>query len=81
MVQLDGLRAIAVAIVVLFHWTPEVKQTGLGGLGVQLFFVLSGYLITGILLNARHTAETTGASKSQIVKSFYARRFLRIFPL
>jgi peptidoglycan/LPS O-acetylase OafA/YrhL len=81
MVQLDGLRAIAVAIVILFHWTPEVKETGLGGLGVQLFFVLSGYLITGILLDARTKAEKFGASKAQIVKSFYARRLLRIFPL
>ena len=81
MVQLDGLRAIAVAVVVLFHWTPEVKQTGLGGLGVQLFFVLSGYLITGILLQARTKAESLGAGKIQIIRSFYARRLLRIFPL
>ncbi|MBC5992203.1 acyltransferase family protein [Pontibacter cellulosilyticus] len=81
MVQLDGLRAIAVAVVVLFHWTPEVKQTGLGGLGVQLFFVLSGYLITGILLQARTKAESLGIGKTQIIRSFYARRFLRIFPL
>ncbi|MDX5435589.1 MAG: acyltransferase [Pontibacter sp.] len=81
MAQLDGLRAIAVAVVVLFHWTPEVKQTGLGGLGVQLFFVLSGYLITGILLQARSKAEGLGAGKAQIIRSFYARRFLRIFPL
>ncbi|MBB6611657.1 acyltransferase [Pontibacter sp. Tf4] len=80
MVQLDGLRAIAVIIVILFHWTPEVKQTGLGGLGVQLFFVLSGYLITGILLSARTKAEALGAGNWQILKSFYARRFLRIFP-
>ena len=81
MAQLDGLRAIAVAVVVLFHWTPEVKQTGLGGLGVQLFFVLSGYLITGILLKARTKAEESGVGKGQIIRSFYARRFLRIFPL
>ncbi|MDX5437587.1 MAG: acyltransferase [Pontibacter sp.] len=81
MVLLDGLRAVAVVAVILFHWTPEVKQTGLGGLGVQLFFVLSGYLITGILLEARAKAEMLGAGRLQIVKSFYARRFLRIFPL
>ncbi|WP_157593670.1 acyltransferase family protein [Pontibacter actiniarum] len=81
MVQLDGLRAIAVTAVVLFHWTPEVKQTGFGGLGVQLFFVLSGYLITGILLDARTKAEALGVAKKQVVRSFYARRFLRIFPL
>ncbi|GAB3201160.1 peptidoglycan/LPS O-acetylase OafA/YrhL [Pontibacter aydingkolensis] len=81
MLQLDGLRAIAVIVVVLFHWTPEVKQTGLGGLGVQLFFILSGYLITGILLQARAKAEGLGLGKAQIIKSFYARRFLRIFPL
>ena len=81
MVQLDGLRAIAVTAVVLFHWMPEVKQTGLGGLGVQLFFVLSGYLISGILLDARNKATALGSGKGQIIKSFYARRFLRIFPL
>lgn len=81
MAQLDGLRAIAVTAVVLFHWMPEVKQTGLGGLGVQLFFVLSGYLISGILVDARNKADRIGAGKGQIIKSFYARRFLRIFPL
>ncbi len=58
-----------------------MRQTGLGGLGVELFFVLSGYLITGILLDARAQAEAMGVSKSSIIKSFYARRFLRIFPL
>jgi len=81
MAQLDGLRAIAVGMVVLFHWTPQAKQMAAGGLGVLLFFVLSGYLISGILLEAREKAESLEAGKRQILKSFYARRLLRIFPL
>jgi peptidoglycan/LPS O-acetylase OafA/YrhL len=80
MPQLDGLRAIAAIAVVLHHnlW----RGGGLGGVreslhlgdaGVRLFFVLSGFLITGILLRAR---GSPGA-----LRAFYARRFLRIFPL
>lgn len=84
--ELDGLRGIAVLIVMLYHFTA-VKKYGTsildevvyglsktGWLGVDLFFVLSGFLITGILLRAR------GTSKSYF-KSFYVRRVLRIFPL
>lgn len=52
-----------------------------GSLGVQTFFVLSGFLITRILINARDTAAEIEAKRSGIVKAFYARRFVRIFPL
>ncbi len=80
--QLDGLRGLAVLSVIFSHWFPASFQGGIawGVLGVQLFFVLSGFLITSILANARrHGADP--ASRRWVLKSFYARRFLRIFPL
>jgi peptidoglycan/LPS O-acetylase OafA/YrhL len=83
MVQLDGLRAIAVLAVVLHHTLPPAvtRWVDLGGYGVQLFFVLSGFLITGILLKARSNAANAGVSIVTVLRAFYARRFLRIFPL
>ncbi len=73
--QLDGLRAIAVMAVVFQHFAPSgwSKVIPWGGLGVTLFFVLSGYLITGILLKGR---EEPG-----MLRHFYIRRALRIFPV
>lgn len=68
--EIDGLRAIAVAAVVLYH-------AGLGGagfVGVDVFFVISGYLITALLLRER---ERTGRID---LADFYARRVRRIFP-
>ena len=86
MSQLDGLRALAVLAVFVQHWgggLPDfVRRTGAAGsLGVQLFFVLSGFLITGILLRARNRRETLGQGTFFTIKQFYIRRFLRIFPL
>jgi peptidoglycan/LPS O-acetylase OafA/YrhL len=82
MPQLDGLRAVAVAIVILSHWAPNMSMFSSGSyLGVHLFFILSGFLITGILLDAKKTAEFHNTGRSQIIKNFYIRRFLRIFPL
>ncbi len=49
--------------------------------GVDIFFVLSGFLITRILLENRTQAEEKQATKINLVKSFFARRFLRIFPI
>jgi peptidoglycan/LPS O-acetylase OafA/YrhL len=72
--ELDGLRGIAVLAVISEHylaWLPEVGSR-YGWLGVDLFFVLSGYLITGILLELREKEHYFGV--------FYARRALRIFP-
>ncbi len=72
--ELDGLRGIAVLAVLSEHymaWLPEVGSH-YGWLGVDLFFVLSGFLITGILLELRE--------KEHYFKVFYARRALRIFP-
>jgi peptidoglycan/LPS O-acetylase OafA/YrhL len=77
--ELDGLRAVAI-LLVLFHHAlvgvpiAAVRQiTGFGWVGVDLFFVLSGFLIGGILLDQR------GAVNYYSV--FYLRRFLRIVPL
>ncbi|HKY93142.1 MAG TPA: acyltransferase [Nevskiaceae bacterium] len=70
--SLDGVRALAVSVVFLAHtgldgWVP-------GGLGVTIFFVLSGYLIT-TLLRAEH--DRTGAIR---LRAFYLRRALRLMP-
>lgn len=80
MPQLDGLRAVAFVAVALSHWIPEEQQLDIPlGTGVQLFFVLSGFLITGILLRAR--PSESGVTLGSTLKTFYARRSLRIFPL
>jgi len=80
MPQLDGLRAIAFLAVAVSHWAPGFLSNMVPwGTGVQLFFVLSGFLITGILLRSR-PAEL-GIPLRDVLKVFYIRRFLRIFPL
>jgi peptidoglycan/LPS O-acetylase OafA/YrhL len=80
---LDGIRGIAIILVLLHHFTIFDPTTAfgawmgfvalLGWSGVDLFFVLSGFLITGILIDAR--------GSDRYFTSFYARRTLRIFPL
>jgi peptidoglycan/LPS O-acetylase OafA/YrhL len=81
---LDGLRGLAALVMVLYHlfvagWSdsPSIhllqKFTTAGWVGVDLFFVLSGFLITRILLNS--------LDSSTYFKTFYARRALRIFPV
>lgn len=69
--EIDGLRAIAVVPVILFHGGVEVFRGGF--VGVDIFFVLSGYLITSILLNDLEQGRYS------IVK-FYERRARRILP-
>jgi peptidoglycan/LPS O-acetylase OafA/YrhL len=70
--SLDGLRALAVSMVFVHHVVPAALPGG--ALGVSLFFALSGYLITAILLEER---ERTGRIS---LPSFYARRALRLYP-
>ena len=69
---LDGLRTLAVVAVVLYHLNLTWAQGGL--LGVTIFFVLSGYLITRLLLN--EVAKTGRID----LKSFWIRRIRRLFP-
>jgi peptidoglycan/LPS O-acetylase OafA/YrhL len=70
--ELDGLRGIAVCAVILFHCAPHVF-TG-GWLGVDVFFVLSGYLITALLVTEHQRTGTIA------LRAFYARRALRLLP-
>jgi peptidoglycan/LPS O-acetylase OafA/YrhL len=70
---LDGLRGVAVLLVVAVH----AMLLSWGWVGVDLFFALSGFLITGIVLDAK----ASGAGWRSIAKAFYARRALRILPL
>jgi peptidoglycan/LPS O-acetylase OafA/YrhL len=81
--QLDGLRALAVTSVLISHFWPTTRLLDLaniGHLGVRLFFVLSGYLITGILLRCRSSMEAGQSDAATNLRRFYIRRFLRIFP-
>lgn len=76
--QLDSLRAIAVAPVLIAHfWLPGLH---LSTLGVRLFFVLSGFLLTSILLNERQNARSANRPRLEILRNFYIRRILRIWP-
>jgi peptidoglycan/LPS O-acetylase OafA/YrhL len=84
--QLDALRCFAVTGVLIAHFCqPALSGIAAaidpGFLGVRLFFVLSGFLITGILLHARDAATASGAARVGVLGRFYARRVLRIFPL
>lgn len=87
MPQLDALRAFAVGGVLIHHFAgvdhlPSfLKEIPFGFLGVRLFFVLSGFLITGILLKSRESVDHGRIGSVFAVRQFYARRILRIFPL
>jgi peptidoglycan/LPS O-acetylase OafA/YrhL len=77
--ELQGFRGIAVLAVVIYHSHPRLEGTWLygaslwGWTGVNLFFVLSGFLITSILLESRN--------KPNYFRNFYGRRVLRIWPV
>lgn len=71
--QLDGLRAVAVAAVFAHHFVPGATWFG-GAVGVDIFFVLSGFLITGILLG-----ELSRHGRIRL-RRFYLRRLVRLYP-
>src|SRR5947207_1733683 len=84
--ELDGLRGLAILLVLVFHYTAQEgvlapgtladrmqKLTIMGWTGVDLFFVLSGFLIGGILMDVRNSPS--------YFKTFYCRRFFRIVPI
>jgi peptidoglycan/LPS O-acetylase OafA/YrhL len=76
--RFDGLRAVACTLVMIEHFSNSmfIDELGLGTIGVFVFFVLSGYLITRILLNY----TDSGASKGTVAAQFFWRRFLRLAP-
>ncbi len=83
--QLDGLRCFAVVSVMIGHWIAweskiEWVQMVPWGRGVILFFVLSGYLISNILFSLKEKMNAGDISLVDALKTFYIRRFLRIFP-
>lgn len=84
--QLDGLRAFAIIFVMIGHWiswdTPnEFVKHAPWGHGVILFFVLSGYLISNILFEQKEKIDTGTATIGESLRTFYFRRFIRIFPI
>ncbi len=70
---LDGIRGIAIILVLLYHCFFDFGVTRIGWVGVNLFFILSGYLITNILLQTKQDKH--------YFRNFFIRRSLRIFPL
>jgi peptidoglycan/LPS O-acetylase OafA/YrhL len=72
---LDGIRALAALMVVLAHWPGYALSVKFGWIGVNIFFVLSGFLITRILVNNKH--QTLKA----YLGDFFYKRALRIFPV
>jgi peptidoglycan/LPS O-acetylase OafA/YrhL len=81
--SLDGLRAISIAFVLLAHLTGTrnfpaaarfLELTRFGTFGVRIFFVISGYLITSLLL------KELDATGTMSLRRFYFRRMLRLFP-
>lgn len=82
--QIDGLRCFAVLGVLVCHFLRfdnEIINRIPFGQGVNLFFVLSGYLITKILLVNKQQISEGNTSLKTVVKSFFFRRSIRIFPI
>ncbi len=81
---LDSFRALAVLLVIIGHYTPgesAVHVFPFSMIGVVLFFTLSGFLITGILLREKEKISKGEIGRGRSLLNFYLRRVLRIFPI
>jgi peptidoglycan/LPS O-acetylase OafA/YrhL len=82
---LDGLRAFAMGAVLISHYFPDrsavQRAFHWGRFGVLLFFVLSGFLITGVLLQGRDAVASGQATRAGVFRAFVIRRALRIAPI
>jgi peptidoglycan/LPS O-acetylase OafA/YrhL len=77
--QLDGLRAVSVLMVITVHWVSPYVPLFFGGyIGVDIFFVISGFLITSILMTQSKTDRLT---LSQVYVKFMQRRAMRLLPV
>jgi peptidoglycan/LPS O-acetylase OafA/YrhL len=77
--EIDGLRAVAVSLVILCH----LSITGFSGgyIGVDIFFVISGFLITNLLISEYQSSLATGQNGFISFRNFYIRRVKRIVPM
>jgi peptidoglycan/LPS O-acetylase OafA/YrhL len=71
--DIQGLRGLAVLVVLADHFAPDIRQTSGGFVGVDIFFVISGYLITSIIISELENNEF-------LLRKFWERRIRRIFP-
>jgi|GEM_PF-839856 peptidoglycan/LPS O-acetylase OafA/YrhL len=84
--QLDGIRCIAICAILIGHWIAwDTSNYFLNTFpwthAVMLFFVLSGFLITGILLRLKEKIEAGQITPGYALRAFYFRRAIRIFPI
>lgn len=82
--ELDGLRFFAVLLVIISHWFPKshfINITPNGDIGVSIFFVLSGFLISSILFRYKEKIKNGDSTTGEAIKTFFIRRSLRIFPI
>jgi peptidoglycan/LPS O-acetylase OafA/YrhL len=82
--QIDSFRFFAVLLVLFSHWLsgfPLVEKLRLGAIGVEIFFVISGFLISLQLYQYKRLIDEKQSNPRKAIFVFYARRFLRIFPL
>jgi peptidoglycan/LPS O-acetylase OafA/YrhL len=83
-IGLEGLRAVSLVLVLQAHWDPSLRFEALaewGRGGLIVFFVISGFLITGILADLRERVAEGEISFGSAICGFYARRAFRIFPV
>lgn len=78
--RVEGLRGFSILLVFIFHLSDSAKHNW-GALGVSLFFIISGYVITGSMYRQLSESSTRKYELTKFLRSFYARRARRLLPL